>query len=182
MLTDFQKRKLTALFNLYDVDKNGFVDQADFEQVVQNLATPLRLQPGSPEYTRLHAAHMAIWNNVQQLAGAPGRQRVTQEEFVAGYDRLLSVKDTFLATIGNFADSIIELSDRDGDRRLSQQEYVANLRGFKADEAAANEAFRRLDRNGDGYLTHDQISRYVEEFFYSDDPEAPGNWMLGRPF
>src|SRR5947209_18721995 len=77
MLTDFQKRKLTALFNLYDVDKNGFVDQADFEQVVQNLATPLRLQPGSPEYTRLHAARMASSSNVQPLARSPVLQRVT---------------------------------------------------------------------------------------------------------
>ncbi len=68
MLTDLQKRKLNALFNLYDVDKNGFVEQADFEQVVQNLAPTLHLQPGSPEYTRLHAGHMAIWNNVRQRA------------------------------------------------------------------------------------------------------------------
>ena len=181
MLTDFQKRKLNYLFDLYDVDKNGFVEQEDFEQVVRNLATTLRLQPGSPEYTRLHAGHMAIWNNVQQLGGAPGSQRVTREEFVNGYDRLLSNKDTFLATIGNFADVFLELSDQDRDGRLSQQEYVANLRGFNADEAAATEAFRKVDLDGDGYLSLDQITRYVEEFFYSDDPQAPGNWMLG-PF
>jgi Ca2+-binding EF-hand superfamily protein len=181
MLTDLQKRKLNALFNLYDVDKNGFVEQADFEQIVHNLATTLGFQPGSPAYTRLHAGHMAIWNNVQQLSGAPGHQRVTLEEFLAGHDRLLSAKDRYLATIGHFGDSVIELSDQDGDGRLSQQEYVANLRSFNVDEAAANEAFRRLDRDGDGYLTHDEISRRVEEFFYSDDPQAPGNWLMG-PF
>jgi hypothetical protein len=44
------------------------------------------------------------------------------EEFVAGYDRLLSDKDTFLATIGNFTDVFFELSDRDGDGRLSKQD------------------------------------------------------------
>jgi Ca2+-binding EF-hand superfamily protein len=181
MLTDFQKRKLNALFNLYDVNQDGFVEQADFEHIVQNLATIQGFQPGSSGYTRLSANHMAVWHNIQQLSGAPGSQRVTPEEFIAGHDRLLSVKDTFLATVGSFADSIIELSDRDGDRRLSQQEYVANLRSFNADEAVATEAFRRLDRNGDGYLTHDEISQAVEEFYYSEDPEAPGNWLIG-PF
>ena len=64
---------------------------------------------------------------------------------------------------------------------MSQQEYVANLRGFNADEAAATEAFRRLDRNADGYLTHEEISQGVEEFYYSEDPESPGNWLIG-PF
>jgi len=179
MLTDFQKRKLNVLFNLYDVDKDGFEEQADFEHIVQNVATTLRVQPGSPEYNRLYAAHMAVWNNVQQLSGSLGSQRVARDEYLAGYDRLLSDKDNFLATVGSWSDSIIELSDRDGDGRLSQQEYVANLRSFNVDEAAANEAFRRLDRNGDGYLTHDEISHSVEEFFYSDDPEAPGNWLVG---
>jgi hypothetical protein len=179
MLTDFQKRKLNVLFNLYDVDKDGFEEQADFEQIVQNLATTLRIQPGSPEHTRLYAAHVAVWNNVQQLVGSPGSQRVARGEYLAGYDRLLSAKGNFLAAVGSWSDSLIELSDRDGDGRLSQQEYVANLRSFNVDEAAANEAFRRLDLDGDGYLTHDEISRSVEEFFYSDDPEAPGNWLVG---
>ena len=41
MLTDFQKRKLNALFDLYDVNKDGFVEQADFEHIVQNLANLL---------------------------------------------------------------------------------------------------------------------------------------------
>jgi hypothetical protein len=71
------------------------------------------------------------------------------------------------------------LSDQDGDGRLSQQEYVANLRSFNVNEAAANEAFRRLDQDGDGYLTQAELSRCVEEFFYSEDPEAPGNWLVG---
>ena len=179
MLTDFQKRKLNVMFNLYDVNKNGFEEQADFEQIVQNLATTLHFQPGSPEYTRLSAAHMAVWHNVQQLVGAPGSQHVTREEYLDGFDRILSVKDNYLAIVGSWSDSLIELSDRDGDGRLSQQEYVANLRSFNVEEAAANEAFRRLDLNGDGYLTHDEISRSVEEFFYSDDPQAPGNWLVG---
>jgi Ca2+-binding EF-hand superfamily protein len=181
MLTDFQKRKLTALFNLYDVNKDGFVEQADFEHIVRNLATTQGFQAGSEEYTRLSANHMAVWHNIQRLSGASDSQRVTPQEFIAGHDQLLEVKDNFLATVGSFADSIIELSDRDGDRRLSQQEYVADLRGFNAAEADANEAFRRLDRNGDGYLTHEEISLAVEEFYYSEDPEAPGNWLIG-PF
>ena len=179
MLTDFRKRKLITLFDMYDVDKDGLLEQADYEQIVQKLATSLGYQPGSPEYTRLYADHVGVWNATYQLCGAPSSQRVTQEEYVAAFDQLLSDKDNYQAIVGNWADSLVELSDRDGDGRLSQQEYVANLRNFNANEAAANEAFRKLDRNRDGYLTHDEILLGVEEFFYSDDPEAPGNWLVG---
>jgi Ca2+-binding EF-hand superfamily protein len=179
MLTDFQKRKLIALFDLYDVDKNGFLEQADYERITQNLATLLRIQPGSPEYTRLSADHMAEWNNIYQLCGAPSSQRVTQEEYLAALDQLLSDKNNYHAIIGNWTDSLLQLSDRDGDGRLSQQEYVANARGFGTDEAAANDVFRKLDRDGDGYLTRDEILRAVEEYFYSQDPQAPGNWLVG---
>src|SRR5215472_5062757 len=122
---------------------------------------------------------MAVWNGMEQLGGAPGSQRVSREERLAGYDRLLSAKDHFLTIVGSWADTLIELSDQDGDGRLSQQEYVANIRGFHVEEAAAHEAFRRLDQDGDGYLTHAELSRSVEEFFYSEDPEAPGNWLVG---
>ena len=179
MLTDFRKRKLIALFNLYDVNKNGFLEQADYEQVGQNLTTTLNLQPGSPESTRLYAQPMSSWNTIYQLCGAPSNQRVTQEEYLAALDQLLSDKNNYHAIVGNWTDSIIRLSDRDGDGRLSQQEIVANGRSYNVDEATTNEAFRRLDQDGDGYLTREEILRSVEEFFYSEDPQAPGNWLFG---
>jgi Ca2+-binding EF-hand superfamily protein len=179
MLTDFRKRKLMALFDLYDIDKDGLLEQADYERIAQNLAAFLHYQPGSPEYARLYADRMASWHNLYQLCGAPSSQRVTQEEFLAALDRLLSDKNNYQAFVGSRTDSITEMSDQDGDGRLTRQEYVAGARSYGTDEATANEAFRRLDQNGDGYLTRDEILRSVEEFFYSDNPEGPGNWLFG---
>ncbi|WP_327381618.1 hypothetical protein [Streptomyces sp. NBC_01207] len=43
------------------------------------------------------------------------------------------------------------------------------------------EAFHRLDRDGNGTLDPAEIDAAVVEFFTSDDPNAPGNWLYG-PF
>ena len=35
------------------------------------------------------------------------------------------------------------------------------------------------DRDGDGYLVREELLQNVEEFYGSDDPGAPGNWLVG---
>lgn len=35
-----------------------------------------------------------------------------------------------------------------------------------------------VDRNDDGYLTTDELIQSAEEFFLSDEPQAPGNWLV----
>jgi hypothetical protein len=35
------------------------------------------------------------------------------------------------------------------------------------------------DRDGDGYLTSEEVVRAVDELMIGDDPDAPGNELLG---
>ncbi|MFI9000530.1 hypothetical protein [Streptomyces sp. NPDC053541] len=44
-----------------------------------------------------------------------------------------------------------------------------------------HEAFRHLDRDGDGTLTRAEVRTAVIEYFTSPDPNAPGNWYFGTP-
>src|SRR4051794_36073404 len=45
----------------------------------------------------------------------------------------------------------------------------------------ADEAFRHLDQDGDGYLSADEFITAIVEYWSSDDPDGPGNWAMGRP-
>ena len=71
--------------------------------------------------------------------------------------------------------------DTDKDGKVSVPEYSAYLTAWGTTDAEIIEPFRRLDRDGDGYLTADELRQNAEEFFFSDDPEAAGNWLVG-PF
>jgi Ca2+-binding EF-hand superfamily protein len=79
------------------------------------------------------------------------------------------------------AQNLMNWQDKDKDGRVSWTEFLGSAVIFGQTPAEAEEAFRHLDRDADGYLNTDEWLRNTEEFFMSDDPKAPGNWLLG-PF
>lgn len=74
---------------------------------------------------------------------------------------------------------VIGLWDRDGDQRLSADEFVKLEWCYGATEETARVIFQHLDRDEDGYLTIEECRQDAEEFYRSDDPAAPGNWLFG---
>jgi Ca2+-binding EF-hand superfamily protein len=44
-----------------------------------------------------------------------------------------------------------------------------------------NEAFTALDTDGDGHLSRTEIRTAVDEYYTSEEPDTPGNWLFG-PF
>lgn len=179
MLTALQTRKLTRLFALYDVDRNGVIERNDYEMVAHSTAHALGYDPGSPEYAALCTEYMASWDNLQQLSDSNNDNRLTQAEFLTGYDNLMAQQERFTAVILGLAKNTLLLQDQDKDGKVSQQEHRDFLVAFNTTEAEATDTFRRLDRDGDGYLTTEEMVLNTEEFFLSSDPQAPGNWLVG---
>jgi Ca2+-binding EF-hand superfamily protein len=178
MLSEFQKRKLTVLFHHQDMDHDGFVGKADYEQFVKRFCEIQNYSPGSPQYEAMYTQTMAAWEHVRQVADKDKDGRVSLEEFLESYDVTLSDENLFNQLVTEYAKSLLALWDRDGDERLSGVEYVALLECYGVGEEAAREAFRHLDRDGNGYLSIEELMQNLKEF-YGDDPDAPGNWITG---
>jgi hypothetical protein len=54
---------------------------------------------------------------------------------------------------------------------LNEEEYLRLMRSwYNAEESDALAAFRRLDLDGDGFLTHDELVASATAFYLSDDP------------
>lgn len=180
MLTELQQRKLRRSFEMYDADRDGSITRTDFEQLCDRLARHFGFEPGTPEYEELYAKQMGSWQALQQ-ADTDNDDRISREEFVAAHDALMADREAFRALLSSLAGSVMELQDRDRDGRISRQEYVSGAPVYGIRTEDAEEAFRRQDRDGDGYLSLEDLRRNIEEFYLSDDPEAPGNWING-PF
>lgn len=67
--------------------------------------------------------------------------------------------------------------DTNRDDRIGLPEYSQYLvaHGIGGDLAAV--AFQRMDTNGDGIITFDDFRQISTDFFFSDDENAPGNWL-----
>ncbi|MCP5972796.1 hypothetical protein NL361_28560, partial [Klebsiella pneumoniae] len=61
----------------------------------------------------------------------------------------------------------------------SQTEYVRMYDALGVPPTHSEAAFRLLDRDNDGRLSHAEFRTAITEFYLSTDPKAPGNQLLG---
>jgi Ca2+-binding EF-hand superfamily protein len=180
MLTDLQRKKITRIFRLYDVDGDGFVGREDYERVAHNVADHNGYAKGSPQYDGVLTSYLNAWEGTRRMSDRDNDNRISLDEHLAGYEHLLDTAGP--AAFVAVADAATALIDQDGDGKLSQHEWVNNLVAWASgaiSESVALETFRKLDTNGDGYIGRDEMRTIVREFFTSDDPNALGNWMVG---
>jgi juvenile hormone diol kinase len=181
MLSELRARKYTALFACFDFDKNGVLEKSDYEHFARNLAEAYDLLPGTHQYATMHAKTMARWDFIQSVADKNGDQQITPEEFITAYAEMTNHDQTFHQLLGGYASFVIRMGDKNGDGQLDEGEYATILWCYGIGDDAARAAFRRLVADGSGLMTNATMERVFAEFFRSDDPDAPGNWMIG-PF
>jgi Ca2+-binding EF-hand superfamily protein len=180
MLSAFRRRKLSAGFNELDVNGDGRVGNSDIESLIKRHGITYGYAEGTPEYDALAQRTKGVWEQIKRFDSS-GDGEVTLEEYVAGFAAFLEQRETFMDGMDSLVDAFYALADRDGDGRVDEDELIMHFRAWNHSEEQAREAFRRLDRNRNGGISKEEWMANLEEFYYSEDPQAPGNWLAPLP-
>lgn len=182
MLSELQKRKFTRLFKLYDLDKDGVLQQADFEQFAANVARVGNPNAPADCQEQLRAMYIKQWQQVQQAADVDRNNTVSLAEWLQHHDALVNTPGMIQAIPINMLNgfyALWEVVDPGVGRLTTERRYQMFFAGFNEDPAAAAATFKLLDLDGDGVLSEAEVTQRIVEYF-GDDPNAAGNWLVGE--
>ncbi|MEC4891470.1 MAG: EF-hand domain-containing protein [Oscillatoria sp. PMC 1051.18] len=178
-LTELQQKKLKKMFDAYDYDSSKALTKSDFDAVIDHLSKQLGYSKGSQDYQKVESQFSGFWSSLHKEADLDEDANVTLEEWLAYFDKQLNDANFKSTGLSSGVDVIFSSLDKDGSGSISVEEYTAMLTAWKVSESEANAIFSKLDINGDGSLSKEEMKELYDQFYYSDDPEAPGNYVHG---
>ncbi|MFE4550236.1 EF-hand domain-containing protein [Streptomyces sp. NPDC056785] len=176
MASAFQERKLKGMFAAFDADGDGYLREDDFTALVARWSLLPAVGPGTPLRARVETLLMGWWDALLAAGNAGGDGTVDLGELLTLVDRLPALSDAVTAT----ADTVFDAVDTNGDGRISPEEHRRLVETWNGQPVDMTGVFERLDRNGDGHLDREEFASLWYQFWTSDDPTEPGNWLCGR--
>lgn len=176
MASKLQRTKYEKLFERYDHDGDGEIEQADIDAIIAQWTHDFHIVPGSEQWRRMTGAANHMWQDLPGHTDRKGRKRVSKAEWVAAHE-----KPDFIEAIAlPFTLAVFEAGDVDGDGMITLQEYLKAQVATRVPQDEALEVFQAFDEDGDGKISKEEFARHIEAFYKSDDVKAPGSHMAGK--
>ena len=178
MPTELQRDKFDRLFEILDVNRDGYISRDDFDSVVHGVAAAPH---GSSNEAHVHAireAAVRFWTGVTEHAEVDGAGRVSRASFHHAMHGAFLQGGRFDELLRPAAEAWFAVYDVDVDGRVGRGEYEVFQRSLGRSAADIGRAFAALDHDRDGYLTLEDFTARLHEYYHSDDPHAPGNWLF----
>lgn len=180
MLSDFRKYKLTRLFNIRDFDKDGFLERSDYTIVALRLADVFRIELTSPDYLAIQAGFLGAWERICAILELDvNHAKVPLEQYLHVQTIYLPKRDAWRRDVQNLVRRVLVRADRDRDGLLTVAEFSGFACAFGLSVDDAINMAQQLDHDQDGFLRNADLLEYVEQYYYSDNPDDLGNYFIG---
>ena len=94
------------------------------------------------------------------------------------FTRVLASEPHFEAVVLVMSNLVFESFDTDHDNKVDEAEIHQFIRAYQTPNASASEAFRRLDRDGDGKMTRDDAITGMRGVLQERRPDRAGQRHL----
>jgi hypothetical protein len=172
------ERKLTRWFASFDTDGDGVVDLLDVTGMAQVYCEAYEIAPRSPTWRRMHEGAHMLWRAIERRTGAATPAKLTLEEWLSWPSTFEYVDFIERAAIP-FSETAFGIADADGDGRCTVDEMMAAQHRSGMSRAEVDRSFDALDLDGDGYVTAEEFAEAHRDFYFGEDPDAPGNALAG---
>jgi Ca2+-binding EF-hand superfamily protein len=181
-ISEFPERKLARRFETFDFDGDGRIERSDFETSVGRVADEFGHSADSPERQRLLELSLGLWDHLVSVADSDRDGTITFDEYQKAFTNgLLETGASFEQGYRPFLDAIMAVADTDGNGMLDADEHVRWTGALmRLPDADAREVHRRLDTDGDGFITTSDLLQAIHDFYFDDNPDGVGSWLLGR--
>lgn len=136
----------------------------------------------SPVRQRLLELSLGLWDHLASVADFDRDGAIIFDEYKKAFaNGLLETEASFEQGYRPFLDAIMAVVDTDGNGMLDVDEYVRWTGALmRLPEADAREIHRRLDTDGDGFVTTPDLLQAIHDFYFDDNPDGIGSWLLGQ--
>jgi hypothetical protein len=179
-ITTFLDRKLARRFRTYDADGDGYIGCDDFTSAGLRTTRAFGLCDSEPRAVRFHAALAGLWGQLSSATGTGHDGRISVDEYKKAFaGGLLETPESFDEGYRPFLDAVMAIADEDGDGKLTVEEHVRWTGALMNLSAADARMIHDILSDPDGLLSTQALLEAIREFYFSEDPAAAGNWLLG---
>ncbi|WP_439659343.1 EF-hand domain-containing protein [Lentzea sp. HUAS TT2] len=180
-ITTFLDRKLSRRFETYDSDQDGYVNRADFELAASRTTAAFGLSENDRTARRFHEHLLGVWDHLSAMTDTNDDGRISVDEYKAAFAKgLLERPEAFDDVYVPYLDALMAVADQDGDGHLGVDEYMRwTTAWINLPEADARAVHARLDHDGDGLIGTEDLLAAIRAYYFSEDLDGPGAWLLG---
>lgn len=182
-LTAWQAKKLRELFDLFDNDGNGTIDEAEIDGALERLL----LDTGWPDGSRVVSHVSGRWKRFVQSLFSDSPHLTAQKwlekmaVFLAADREHRKSGSAHRGALEEFAQLLFLLLDRDRNSKIDYQEFLIFFYAFGRNDSHAETAFEKLDTDQDGFIQKTELEDMTLEFFHGGEPGSHGDWLFGPP-
>ncbi|XP_064597966.1 sarcoplasmic calcium-binding protein-like [Liolophura sinensis] len=180
IMSDYRIKKFKSYFTLLDTNKDGFISKEDYEQVAENMAM---LSGASPEEAEdMLAIAMFWWKNLSASKGMDAKIPISEAlQNAIRYNS--STSPTIVSEKSRIThEKIFDLIDRNKDGFISPEELRMYYKSHEVhDEDFIRDIFHRIDVDGDGLISREELVTALSAFWLSDDPENGYGFIYDFP-